>query len=185
MPLLTPASSATSCSDSRWLPWRVITRYALRSSAWARGDSSVGSSTATCARAIASSSAAGVLGWPLLGERGHALTGVLGGEQRGKLRELGLQAVGERTVEALARGALDGGDGERRAAPELGRQLGHGAVQLVGGNQPVDHPQPLGLLGGNGATGRHQLQRPADSDQAGEALGATGAGQQPQRPPPQ
>src|SRR4029453_15553193 len=125
MPLLTPASSATSCSDSRWLPWRVITRYALRSSAWARGDSSVGPSPPPGARAMPSSSAAGVLGWPLLGERRHALTGVLGGEQRGKLLELGLQAVGERTVEAPARRALDRGDGERRAAPELGRQLGH------------------------------------------------------------
>src|ERR671914_156399 len=155
MPLLTPASSATSCSDSRWLPWRGITRYALRSSALARGDSSVGSSTATCARAIAFSSAAGVLGWPLLGERRHALTGVLGGEQRGKLLALGLQAVGEGTVEALARGALDGGDGERRAAPEAGRQLGHGAVQLVGGNQTVDHPPPLRPPGGERATRPH------------------------------
>src|SRR4029453_7584636 len=120
MPLLTPASSATSCSDSRWLPWRGITRYALRSSAWARGDSSVGSSTATCARAMPSSSAPSVLGWPLLGERHHALPGVLRGEQRGKLLELGLQAVAERTVEALARRALDGGDSGRRRAPDAG-----------------------------------------------------------------
>src|ERR687895_2874903 len=95
MPLLTPASSATSCSDSRWLPWRVITRYALRSSAWARGDSSVGSSTATCARAMPSSSAAGVLGRPLLRERGHALAGVLGGEQRRQLLQLAVKGLGQ------------------------------------------------------------------------------------------
>src|SRR5262249_17660631 len=96
----------------------------------------------------------------LLGERGDALAGVLGG---GPDREHGLEVreriVGahvEHVVEALPAPAED----QRRLRRQRRRQLVHRGVELGDGHDAGDEPDALGFGGVDAPARHHQLEYP-------------------------
>src|SRR6187549_4136895 len=110
-------------------------------------------------------------------EGGDALLGVLAAEGGREALLLGLDALVE---VALAGDLLDLAAGDRRLAGQLATPGERRLEQLVVGDDPVDEAELERLVGKDRVADQVHLQRLVLADQAGQALGAAEAGDDPQ-----
>src|ERR1700733_9700663 len=118
-------------------------------------------------------SCADEFGLALLGERGQALVGVLGPEQRLHQLALEREALVKRLLAALVDAALDGGLRHRGAGGETPRVLANLGLRLTGVVHVSDQAELAGVVGAIGPAGDHELERAGRPDQASETLGST------------
>jgi hypothetical protein len=123
---------------------------------------------------------AGELRCALLEERGDALVGFAVLEQALDLVDLEPLALGEGQVEGGVDGLDDRGERGSGQPSELGRQLDGRRARPTRLDEPVDEPDRLRLLRGHLTRGRHDVDRPAPTDQPGKPLGTAAARDEPE-----